>query len=137
MIKPFKSTDWFSAGSSGQPYPHNMPQQISGVYGIRNKKTKKVLYIGESHSQRLRDTLGRHLRVWQGPTAGPTYMREDVELAWQPSDNPLADEAELINHYNPADNHLIPELDFSPDSYKDQPEEDLPPLPVFNDDVPF
>lgn len=113
-----------------------MPQQISGVYGIRNKNTKEVLYIGESHSQRLRGTLTRHLQVWQGPTAGPTYMRDDVELAWRAENDPLAVEADLINHYDPPDNLHRPELDFAA-KYRNTSPEEFEPLPVFDDEIPF
>lgn len=53
----------------------------SGVYFIRSKESKKVLYIGESHTDRLKKTLLHHFQKWEGKTAGPTYSRHDVELA--------------------------------------------------------
>lgn len=52
----------------------------SGVYVIRSRD-KKTLYVGESHSGRLHDTLTRHFRAWSGRTAGKTYSRGSVEVA--------------------------------------------------------
>lgn len=89
----------------------------------------------------------RHLSIWQGPTAGPTYTREDVELAWRAEKDPLAVEEWLISHYDPPDNIFKPTLDFSPASYREQFEQagkyqlpdppDYQDLPTFNDEVPF
>lgn len=54
---------------------------VSGVYVIRRKDDKRVLYVGESHTGRLRKTLLRHFQSWSGKTAGQTYNRADVEIA--------------------------------------------------------
>ena len=53
----------------------------SGVYVIRRRESGRVLYVGESHSGRLYDTLTRHFRAWTGPTAGYTCDPADVEVA--------------------------------------------------------
>jgi excinuclease UvrABC nuclease subunit len=37
----------------------------SGVYVIRRSATHEVLYVGESHSGRLRNTLKRHFWRWK------------------------------------------------------------------------
>lgn len=53
----------------------------SGVYVIRRKSSRRVLYVGESHTGRLYDTLTRHFRKWSGPTAGYTCEASEVEVA--------------------------------------------------------
>lgn len=45
----------------------------SGVYLIRDARSHDVLYVGESHTGRLYETLTRHLYVWNGKGAGPSY----------------------------------------------------------------
>jgi hypothetical protein len=52
----------------------------SGVYVIRDKLSGRVLYVGESHTGRLRKTLLRHFQQWSGKTAGKTYNRGSVEV---------------------------------------------------------
>lgn len=37
----------------------------SGVYIIRANGSGEILYIGESHTDRLKETLTRHFRSWQ------------------------------------------------------------------------
>ena len=62
----------------------------SDVYAILCHDTREVLYIGESHTGRLFDTLTRHFRNWridpksdsQGRRrGGTTYDRERVLVA--------------------------------------------------------
>ena len=53
----------------------------SGVYIIRDRETKRPLYVGESHTGRLKKTLLRHFQAWSGKTAGPTFSRNAVEIA--------------------------------------------------------
>ena len=52
----------------------------NGVYAIRDI-LGEVLYVGESHTGRLKKTLARHFQRWEGPTAGPTFDRRQVEVA--------------------------------------------------------
>ena len=40
-------------------------QALSGVYAFFDKTTRECLYIGESHTGRLYDTLTRHFRAWK------------------------------------------------------------------------
>ena len=51
----------------------------NGVYAIRSARLLGVLYVGESHTGRLYDTLVRHLQQWKGWNAGPSYDRFQVE----------------------------------------------------------
>ena len=59
----------------------------SGVYIIRenfvreNAFTRRVVYVGESHTGRLKKTLLRHFQAWTGKTKGKTYARSKVEVA--------------------------------------------------------
>jgi excinuclease UvrABC nuclease subunit len=54
----------------------------SGVYVIRERGFwGSVLYVGESHSDRLYATLLRHFQHWTGSTAGPTFPVSKVEVA--------------------------------------------------------
>lgn len=55
-----------------------------GVYVIRERAPNGAavtLYVGESHTGRLRDTLQRHFQYWRGRTAGPTFERVTVQVA--------------------------------------------------------
>lgn len=54
----------------------------SGVYVIRERGFfGSVLYVGESHSNRLYSTLLRHFQRWKGATAGVTFADSKVEVA--------------------------------------------------------
>jgi hypothetical protein len=94
--------------ASGQlaPWLRQLAGQ-NGVYLIRDARTRQVLYVGESHKQRLAKTLSRHLWLWQGRGSGPTYDPKRVEVAVEVIDRP--DEAidrqfELIRQLEPHDN---------------------------------
>ena len=93
-----------------------MPENgISGVYAIADLDGN-ILYIGFSRTFRLRDTIGRHLRHWEGPRAGPSYQRQRVQVAWREYDPGEVDiyelESQAIRWYNPHDNDLVPEPPF-------------------------
>ena len=91
--------DWLSA-LRGQG--HN------GVYLIRDVRTREVVYVGESHTGRLYETLTRHLYAWNGKGSGPSYHPEAVEVAVivaeTPLDDPVADQYALIQELEPRDN---------------------------------
>lgn len=91
--------DWLSA-LRGQG--HN------GVYLIRDARTREVVYVGESHTGRLYETLTRHLYAWNGKGSGPSYHPEVVEVAIivaeTPLDDPVADQYALIQELEPRDN---------------------------------
>ena len=89
---------WISSTTDGQ----------SGVYLIRDARTHEVLYIGESHTQRLYQTLTRHFYFWNGRGAGPSYHPGLVEVAVivasTPLDSPVEDQYALIQKLKPRDN---------------------------------
>lgn len=117
---------------------------ISGVYAIRDRKSKRVLYVGESHTGRLRETLARHLRYWEDRGEPREYYeRADVEVAWRESAEPLKDEAALIRHYRPRDNlkGLFDDLEGQPRPTRSEYDDadisgDVTLIP-FADDIPF
>jgi len=65
-----KPAEWLAGIATGR----------SGVYFIRDAETKKMLYVGESHTGRLRKTLLRHFQLWRGLTSGATYRKNRVEV---------------------------------------------------------
>lgn len=79
-----------------------------GVYLIRDAAHRQILYIGESHTGRLYETLTRHLYAWSGFGAGPSYDPRAVEVAVivaeTPLDDPVADQYALIQRHEPPDN---------------------------------
>lgn len=106
-------------GSSGA-YPDwlRVLTKVSGVYGIRDKRTKRVLYVGSSN-RKLYSTITRHLQGWRrakkywagmrGTTAhdpGTTYDRSAVEVAFAVTTGPehLVAETVLIHRLKPRDN---------------------------------
>ena len=94
----------------------------SGVYVIRGKNDKRPLYVGESHTGRLKKTLLRHFQAWSGKTAGPTYSRSSVEIAVQvtsPGDA-VSTQNKLIDQLDPRDNRI------SPDSKKETADDENP-----------
>ncbi len=89
-------------------------RKVSGVYGILSG-SGKWLYVGESHTGRLYDTITRHFRSWKrnpktdslGRRRGGTeYDRHQVRIVWIET---APDEAEalqyaVMNLYKPTDN---------------------------------
>ena len=80
----------------------------SGVYLVRDRETREIVYIGESHTGRLYETMTRHLYAWNGKGSGPSYHPALVEmaviLAETPLDDPVADQYALIQQHEPRDN---------------------------------
>jgi hypothetical protein len=48
---------------------------------IRDRRSRRVLYVGESHTGSLGDTCTRHLRAWSGDTCTFRTDRAAVEVA--------------------------------------------------------
>ena len=85
-------------------------RRSNGVYVFRDRETGEIVYIGESHSDRLYSTLTRHFQAWTDAydTAGVTYYREEVDIAVivVPADHALYLQNELICALVPRDNRL-------------------------------
>jgi excinuclease UvrABC nuclease subunit len=80
----------------------------SGVYLIREKNgflffAGEVVYVGESHSNRLYSTLLRHFQRWSGKTAGPTFAVSKVEVAVVrcPANRAITLQNSIIEEYRP------------------------------------
>ncbi len=110
-------------GARGDPYPEWVRdlRGKSGVYIIRERDDDgepTTVYVGESHTNRLRETLTRHFAEWrrwkgfwknqfaEGHDPGLTYDRERVEVAVKVTtpNRALDEEARLIRRLRPRDN---------------------------------
>lgn len=115
-------------GHATEPYPDwvRALKDKSGVYVIRElgpDGEPVIVYVGESHTDRLYDTLTRHLQQWRrwkgywrgkygdaqygaGHDPGLTYDRGAVEVATRvvPPEEAAELEARLIRRYCPRDN---------------------------------
>jgi excinuclease UvrABC nuclease subunit len=78
----------------------------SGVYVIQDARAHAPLYVGESHTDRLYETLTRHVQRWNLPEAH-SYPRESVTVAVRTvadkRDAPAL-QREYIAKYTPRDN---------------------------------
>lgn len=122
-----------AVGERGDPYP-DWVQDLrgrSGVYVIRERQSdgsSPIVYVGESHTDRLHETLTRHFQSWrrykgfwrgqyaEGHDPGLTYDRDAVDAAvvTTPADRAHEMESRFIQHLRPRDNLL------------GQPEEEVP-----------
>lgn len=70
-------------GRKGEPWPSWVRDLASrsGVYLIKSKRSRRVVYVGESHTGKLYGTLTRHFQRWKGQTAGHTFNRSGVLVA--------------------------------------------------------
>jgi len=112
-------------GNRGEPYPAWVQdlRDRSGVYVIRERQpdgTSPIVYVGESHTDRLHETRTRHFRTWrrwkgfwrgqygEGHDPGLTYDRDAAEAAVviTPAQHALEMEARLIRRLRPRDNLL-------------------------------
>jgi len=111
-------------GSVGERYPEWMRalDGKSGVYVIREIQadgSEPPVYVGESHSGRLYQTLTRHFQTWrrykkfwakqyggQGHDPGVTYPRDKVTVAARvlSDERAITEEARLIAKLRPRDN---------------------------------
>ena len=122
-------------GASGESYPEWLRalQGESGVYVIRERQrdgSDPVVYVGESHTGRLYQTLTRHFQTWrrskkfwsgqyggQGHDPGLTYPRDRVTVAVRvlsPS-RAMEEETRLIARLRPRDNLLKQPVDATAD----------------------
>ena len=93
----------------------------NGVYVARRRARRGekalVLYVGESHTHRLRETLQRHFQNWNGKTAGPTFDAAETEVAFEvflSGDKAIKRQDALIRRLRPIHNVVIPESEEAP-----------------------
>ena len=117
-------------GARGEPYPGWVRELRgkSGVYVIRDRRSNEILYVGESHTRKLYETLTRHFQTWrrykgfwrgqyaEGHDPGLSYERSSVDAAVRemPAANAVEEEERLIRRLSPRDNR------------RGQPEEEVP-----------
>ena len=110
-----------TARNGKRVYHHSLrlldAKAASGVYAIVDSATRRVLYVGESHTGRLFDTITRHFRSWtmapgedsQGRRrGGTTYQRERVSVAYVLTDKRDAQDIQFaeIQRLKPRDNSV-------------------------------
>lgn len=111
----------FPATTRGGDYAPQLTQvrgaRVSGVYAIAERRSRRVLYVGESHTGRLYDTITRHFREWrtdprqdaQGRRRGGTmYDRADVLVAFVITEDDAAQAFQFaeISRLQPRDNQV-------------------------------
>lgn len=106
-------------GSQGTDWPEwlRVLRWSSGVYVIRASSTGEIVYVGESHTDRLASTVQRHFQRWKGYTAGTTYQRGRHEIAIEetPAAQAYDRQVDLIARLRPRDNsYAQPEDDGVP-----------------------
>lgn len=113
--------------------------ELSGVYAIANL-AGEVLYVGESHTGRLRKTLARHFQEWADDTQPRfTYDRHRVQVCWIQTSpgEALQVEAEWFEELQPRDN-LARGLEFGYPARSDYDDADAGEAEAGEDDeVPF
>ena len=114
-----------SVGARDEPYPQWVQdlRGHSGVYVIRERQpdgSNPIVYVGESHTGRLHETLTRHFQTWrrwknfwrgqyaEGHDPGLSHERDACEaaaIATAPR-HAIEMEARLIRRLRPRDNLL-------------------------------
>lgn len=93
------------------PWVHELRNQ-SGAYVIRDARSRRCAYVGESHTGNLAKTLKRHFHPWRDDAERKhhTYDRRRVEVAIRLTPPPSAIGAQdnLIRRLEPRDNGYTP-----------------------------
>jgi len=86
----------------------DLPAKASGVYVIKEPGFfGSVLYVGESHTGRLKRTVSRHFQKWTGKTAGPTYPKGSlVHVHRTSAGNAVSVQNDFIKELSPRDNTI-------------------------------
>jgi hypothetical protein len=94
-----------------QPWLHEL-RNLSGAYVIRQRKGRRVLYVGESHSGILARVIKRHFYPWRDDPERQhiTYNRREVEIAVRltPPASAVGAQDNLIKRLEPRDNSTNP-----------------------------
>lgn len=102
----------------------------SGVYVIRKDALfggpGKVVYVGESHTGRLYETLTRHFQAWDGPQSHTVYDPESHTVSVKITGRGQAIEFQnsAIKRLQPRDNTIGLEDDFDWSAQKARDEEE-------------
>ena len=93
-----------------------IPSTANGLYVIASRRSNRALYVGMSHTGRLRKTCIRHFQYWkqdwQHQEPRQTYSPDRVNVAWLVIEGDRkaveAAEREAIVLLAPKDNLYIP-----------------------------
>lgn len=141
-----------SVGARYERYPDWIQslRGASGVYVIRLRhgRKRRVVYVGESHGDRLYGTLTRHFQVWSrqkrfwrgqysAHDPGLTYPRAlcDAAALVTPADRAIEIQNALIRWLRPRDNIVGAET--SGNNWGEAPSLDGDSRPTSDDAVPF
>jgi hypothetical protein len=116
--RPQLAADTFPAVGARGYHPNLIAlrgKKLSGVYAITRNGDDQVLYVGESHTGRLYDTITRHFRRWKIPPGvdaqgrrrgGTPYSRFTVRVVYLVTPPGLAQEIQYaeIRRLRPQDN---------------------------------
>lgn len=88
----------------------------SGAYIIRDAKSKRILYVGESHTGALAKSLKRHFWPWKDTRERQhhSYQRQRVEVAVRltpPGPPAVGCQDNLILRLEPRDNGTNPKAE--------------------------
>lgn len=118
MAKRLAIRDAFPAVGADGRYHHHLAElrayEVSGVYAIVGPRGA-VLYVGESHTGRLYDTITRHFRKWRidpendrlgRRRGGTTYDRNAVRVVYLITEAADAQDVQYaeIQRLKPRDN---------------------------------
>lgn len=122
-------------------------RRLSGVYALFLTATRECVYVGESHSGRLFETITRHFRAWKAPrrlpyangrtSGGTTYKRAEISVVWvvTKGDDAQAVQFAEISNLRPRDNEVTCETDRCTKRAAAATAAEWRPQPT--DDVPF
>lgn len=106
-MKPLVYREAFGPDGRAKEWLNSL-RNSSGAYIIRNASSGLVLYVGESHTGRLADTLKRHFYEWKDSPERKhfTYQKGRVEIAVRlcPPSAAVSAQNNLIRRLNPRDN---------------------------------
>lgn len=123
-------------------------RNVSGVYALFLTATRECVYVGESHTGRLFETITRHFRAWKAPrrlpyangrtSGGTTYDRAEISVAWVivPARDAQVVQFAEISNLRPRDNEVTCESDRCTKREKAAAAAEWKPQPT-DDDAPF
>jgi len=106
---PRRFADWIRA-TRGLCGVYFIRSTVDDYVGDEPAERGQILYIGESHTFQLYETLTRHLQRWSSPT-NRAYERDRVELRallMVDPDEAIARQDDEILRHTPRDNARVP-----------------------------
>lgn len=110
MPEPLTYREVSANGAGGRTFAPwvNALRNSSGAYVIRRKGDHRVLYIGESHTGRLADTIKRHFYPWRDDQSRKHFTARagavQVAVRVTPQNAAVSTQNKLIDRLNPEHN---------------------------------